>query len=145
MKPRRPLASAIAMGALWIAGCATLPVAQSPQDSAKYTVENTEKFVALDPATDAAVSCTGLQERALADGRLDVVADLKNRDAARVQVQIQCVFKSGEGFSVGDETPWQNVTLAEYSTQTVHFTALSPQAQRYTIRARQPRNGLTQN
>jgi uncharacterized protein YcfL len=131
--------------ALLLAGCATAPVTQAPLDSAKYTVENTEKFVVLDSATDAAVSCTGLQERTLADGRLDVVADVKNREDSQVQVQIQCVFKSDQGFSVGDETPWQSVTLAQFSTETVHFTAFNPDATRYTIRVRQARNGVTKN
>jgi hypothetical protein len=134
----RPFLSALAALAL-LGGCATQPGPYTPQDTTKYTVENTEKFVLLDAPTQASVTCTGLQERLLPDGRLDVVANVKNREGIRIEVQIQCVFKNAQGFSVGDETPWQSLILAEYSTEAVHFTAINTLGQRYTIRVRQAR------
>jgi uncharacterized protein YcfL len=135
----RPVLSALALLAL--AGCATQPGAgpYAAPDTTKYTVENTEKFVLLDAPTLEAVTCTGLQERLLPDSRLDIVANVKNREGRRIEVQIQCVFKNEQGLSVGDETPWQTLVLADYSTEAVHFTALNPLAKRYTIRVRQAR------
>jgi hypothetical protein len=65
---------------------------------------------------------TGLQERVLADGRLEVVANVKNRENRRIEVQINCVFKDDQGF-YGDETPFQTLILAEYATEAVRFTA----------------------
>jgi len=122
-----------------LAGCATEPGPFTPQDTTKYTVENTEKFVLLDKPTQVSVTCTGLQERLLPDGRLEVVANVKNREARRVQVQIQCVFKDEQRVSTGDETAWQTLILAENSTEAVRFTATNPQAKTYEIRVRQAR------
>ena len=122
-----------------LAGCATEPGPYTPQDTTKYTVENTEKFVLLDKPTQISVTCTGLQERLLPDGRLEVVANVKNREARRIQVQIQCVFKDEQRVSTGDETAWQTLILAENSTEAVRFTAMNPQAKTYEIRVRQAR------
>jgi len=121
------------------AGCATEPGPFTPQDTTKYTVENTEKFVLLDKPTQVSVTCTGLQERLLPDGRLEVVANVKNREARRIQVQIQCVFKDEQRVSTGDETAWQTLILAENSTEAVRFTAMNAQAKTYEIRVRQAR------
>ena len=93
----------------------------------------------LDQPAQNSVTCTGLQEIPLADGRMEVVANVKNRENRRIQVQINCVFKDAQGFSTGDETPWQTLILSEYSTEAVRFTAMNAQAKKYTVRVRQAR------
>ena len=126
-------------GLFLLGGCATEPGPFTPQDTTKYTIENTEKFVLLDKPTQTSITCTGLQERTLPDGRLEIVANVKNRESRRVQVQIGCVFKDEQGFTTGDESPFQNLILAENSTEAVRVTAMNPLAKRYTIRVRQAR------
>jgi len=128
-----------ALGLAFVAGCTTEPGPFTAQDTTKFTVENTEKFVLLDKPTQASVTCTGLQERVLPDGRLEVIANVKNREARRIQVQANCVFKDEQGFSTGDETPFQNLILAENSTEAVRFTSMNTNARKYTIRVRQAR------
>ena len=135
---RLSVLSAVA-GLFVLGGCATEQGPFTPQDTTKYTVENTEKFVLLDKPTQTSVTCTGLQERTLPDGRLEIVANVKNRENRRIQVQIGCVFKDEQGFSTGDESPYQTLILAENSTEAVRFTAMNPLAKRYTIRVRQAR------
>lgn len=136
----KPFAFALAVTVLaLLGGCATEPGPFAPQDTTKYTLENTDKFVLLDKPAQNSVTCTGLQERVLADGRLEVVANVKNRENRRIQVQANCVFKDEQGFSTGDETPFQTLILAENSTEAVHFTAMNTLAKRYTIRVRQAR------
>jgi uncharacterized protein YcfL len=120
------------------AGCST-PGPYAPQDTTKYTIENTNQFVLLDEPTQTSITCTGIEPRTLSDGRLDIVALVKNREDRRIQVQVQCVFKDEHGFSTGDETPWENLMLAENSTEAVHFTAMNTQAKNFTIRVRQAR------
>jgi len=137
MKTAIPALAAIAVLAL-VSGCST-PGPYTPQDTTKYTIENTSQFVLLDKPTQVSITCTGLEPRTLPDGRLDVTALVKNRENRRIQVQVQCVFKDANGFSTGDETPWGNLILAEYSTETVHFTAMNPLAKNFTIRVRQAR------
>ncbi len=119
-----------------LAGCAADPGAMAPRDSAKYTVENTDRFVALDPATEAAVSCTGLQERTLGDGRLEVTANLKNLGGAAAQVKVECVFLDELGGPVGAEGPWQTLGLGANATEVVRFTAPDARSKRYAIRVR---------
>ena len=134
------LSLALAAAALaLLAGCAIEPGPFAPQDTTKYTLENTDKFVLLDKPAQNSVTCTGLQERMLPDGRLEVVANVKNRENRRILVQANCVFKDEQGFSTGDETPFQTLILAENSTEAVHFTAMNTLAKRYTIRVRQAR------
>lgn len=140
MNPKPIFLSAALAALAFSAGCITPePGPFPPLDTTKFTLENTDKFVLLDQPAQVSVTCTGLQERLLADGRLEVVANVKNREARRIQVQINCVFKNDQGFSTGDETPFQTLILAENSTEAVSFTAMNPLAKKYTIRVRQAR------
>lgn len=131
------LVSLSAAALLLLAGCATQPAGPAPQESTKFTVENTEKFVLLDKASQAAITCTGLQERTLPDGRIEVVANLKNRESHPFQLQVNCVFKDEQGFSTGDETVFQTVTIGRRDTEAVRFTAANDKARKYTLRVRE--------
>jgi len=137
------LSLAVAAALPFFAGCVTEPGPYAPEDTTRYTLENTDKFVLLDKPTLKSVTCTGLQELRLPDGRLEVVANVKNRESRRIQVQINCVFKNEQGFSTGDETPFQTLILAENSTEAVRFTAINTPFKDnknfYTIRVRQAR------
>ena len=139
MKPIALPLLAAALAVLGLAGCVNETGPFAPLDTTKFTLENTDRFVLLDQAAQNSVTCTGLQERPLADGRLEVVANVKNRESRRIEVQINCVFKDDQGFSTGDETPFQTLILAEYATEAVRFTAANTAAKRYTVRVRQAR------
>ena len=123
---------------LVLGGCRT-PGPFAPQDTTKYTLENTDMFVLMDQRVQHSVTSTGIQQGRTDDGRLEVVANIKNRENRRIQVQVSCVFKDAQGFSTGDETPWQTLILGEYATEAVRFTAMNERAQRYTVRVRQAR------
>jgi len=122
-----------------LSGCATQPGPLPPLDTTKYTLENTSNFVLLDQPTQYSVTCTGMQENMLADGRLEIVANVKNRESRRIQVQINCVFKDAQGSPTGDETPFQTLILSENATEAVRFTAMNVSGKKYTIRVRQAR------
>ena len=132
------LISAAAALAL-VSGCSSVPAPQAPMETTKFTVENTDRFVALDAAAEAAVSCTGLQERALADGRIEVVANLKNSEGKAVHVRVQCVFVDAQGVPVSNDSPWQSLEIAGSSTEVMRFTAPGVAAKRYVIRVRTAR------
>lgn len=138
MNTKHTLCAAVAaLGLAFLAGCATDNGPSAPQDTTKYTLENTEKFVLLDKPTQSAVSCTGLKERVLPNGHMEVVANVKNREAAALALQVSCVFKDEQGFAIGEESPLQNLALPGHATETVRFTAPNSQAKSYTIRVRQ--------
>jgi len=139
MKHHRNPLFLLTLAAAFFAGCQTTPGPYEPLDTTKYTIESTDKFVLLDQPAQVSVTCTGLQERILPDGRLEVVANVKNRENRRIQVQINCVFKDEQGSSTGDETPFRNLILAENITEAVKFTSMNNLARKYTIRVRQAR------
>jgi len=136
----KPLHLVLACVALALSvGCAQQTGPFPTLDTTKFTLENTDRFVLLDQPTQYSVTCTGLQEIPLPDGRLEVVANVKNRENRRIQIQVNCVFKDEQGFSTGDETPFQTVILTENATEAVRFTAMNTLAKKYTIRVRQAR------
>ena len=137
--PTRLLLAASVAALVLSAGCVSQPGPFAPLDTTKFTLENSSNFVVLDQPAQNSVTCTGLQPNFLADGRLEVVANVKNRESRRIQVQVNCVFKDEQGFSTGDETPWQTLILSENATEAVRFTAMNPLAKKYTVRVRQAR------
>jgi uncharacterized protein (DUF2141 family) len=108
-----------------------------PQNTTKFDLENKANFVLMDAATQKSVTCSGLAVQPMEDGRLKVTANVRNREARRIQVQVNCVFKDANGFPTGDETPFQNLILTENAQEGVTFMSMNNQAQKYTIRVRQ--------
>ena len=129
----------LAPGLVWFTGCATddhgayLPMATTVND-----VENSAGFVLLDEHLQSWVTCPAIQETRLTDGRLQVAANVRNRENRRLHVQVNCVFKDAQGFPVED-TPFQNLFLDENAQESVRFVSMNNQAIRYTIRVRQAR------
>jgi hypothetical protein len=122
-------------------GCKTSNVdtgAYPPQNATKHDLENKTNFVLLDRDTQTSVSCSGIQESHLDDGRLKISANVRNRLHRRIQVQINCAFKDEQGFVVED-TPWRDLILDENAQEGVPFTATSLAAKKYTVRVRQAR------
>jgi len=110
-----------------------------PEQSKTPPYENTERVVLMDPGVQYSLTCTGIQEGASADGRLEVIAQIRNRENRRIEVQVNCVFKDANGYTTGDETPFQTLILTENATEQVKFTAMNTLAKKYTIRIRQAR------
>lgn len=113
--------------------------AYEPRNATVYDLENRGQLVLMDKGVQHSVTTSGIQEGINAEGRLEVVANIRNRENRRIQVQINCVFKDAQGFSTGDETPWQTLILTENSQESVRFVSMNDKAQKYTIRVRQAR------
>lgn len=134
---RKTLAGLTALCALaLLGGCAGASSHGEAQETTKFTVENTDRFIALDAATEAAISCTGLQERLLGDGRLEVVANLRNSGTGDVKVHVQCVFLDDQGLPIDAAAPWRNLVISDSATEVVRFSAPNKQAKKYSIRVR---------
>jgi hypothetical protein len=128
------------IAALVVAGCSTYDKGPYlPEQSKAPAYENTENFVLLDPGVKYSITCTGINERTLEDGRLEVTAQIRNRENRRIEVQANCVFKDGNMVSTGDETPFQTVILTENATESVKFVSANNLAKKYTVRVRQAR------
>ncbi len=107
-----------------------------PQNTTKYDYENSSNFVLMDAGVQQSVTSSGIQETRLPDGKLQVAANIRNRETRRIQVQVQCEFKDAQGFAI-DSTPWNTLILTENGQETVSFTSMNNQAQRYTVRVRE--------
>lgn len=107
-----------------------------PKNATKYNYEDSSNFVLMDSMVQRSVTSPGIQETTLPDGRLQVVANVRNRETRRIQVQVQCVFKDAQGFEV-DSTPWNTLILTENAQESVKFISMNNQARRYTVRVRQ--------
>lgn len=125
------------LAAAFVVGCKT-GGAHAPVNSTEFDLENRAKFVLLDKAAQRSITSSGIQERVHEDGRLEVVANVRNRENRRVEVQINCEFKDGQGFVI-DDTPFQTLILSENEQKSVRFISMNDKARLYTIRVRQAR------
>ena len=125
--------------ALTFTGCSSNHYGQGPylpQNVMVNDLENREAVVLLDKRVQYSVTCPGIQETRLPDGRLHIAVNLRNRENRRIQVQANCDFKDAQGFVV-DATPFQNVILNENGQEGVTFISMNDKAVRYTIRVRE--------
>jgi hypothetical protein len=141
---KRTFVSMLAAGGtfLLVAGCASSPHDKGPylpQTPKTPAYETREPVVLMDPGVQHSVTCSGIQEQTLPDGRLEVVAHMRNRENRRIEVQANCVFKDQNGFTIGDETPFTMLILTENATEDVRFVSMNNLAKKYTIRVRQAR------
>ena len=112
--------------------------AYPPVNTTQYNLENQANFVLMDPGAQRSVTCSGIQQTTLPDGRLRIAANVRNRENRRLQVQIQCEFKDEQGFAL-DSTPWQTLILTENGQETASFDSMNSQAKKYTVRVREAR------
>jgi hypothetical protein len=122
-----------------VVGCKTDTGAYLPRNTNQSNQEATANFVLLDPGAAHSVTHAGITEHVLPDGRLEVIANVRNRENRRIEVQINCVFKDANWVPTGDETPFQNLILTENAISPVRFVSMNNQARKYTIRVRQSR------
>ena len=125
---------------LLAAGCSTHDKGPYLPEGVKTPAyEGREPVVLMDPGVQHSVTCVSLQEKTLPDGRLEVVAHLRNRENRRIEVQANCVFKDQNGFSTDDESPFAMVILTENATEDAKFVSMNNLAKKYIIRVRQAR------
>lgn len=111
-----------------------------PETSKTPSHELTQPVVLMDPGVQHSITLAApVQARRVEDGRLEVIAQLRNRENRRIEVQANCVFKDVNSVGIGDETPFQTVILTENSTEQVRFVSANNRADKYTIRVRQAR------
>ena len=135
MKLTNSILASLDAGVLIFAGCGG--GAYAPKNTTKYDLENKTSFVLMDAMVQRSVTCSGIQERRLADGRLEIVANIRNRETRRIEVQVSCVFKDAQGISTGDETPWAPLMITENAQEGFRVTSMNDKAFKYTFRVRQ--------
>ena len=138
MKTLIAILSTAALAAV-ASGCANTETgAYAPQNRDGYNYEATAPFVLMDKGAQNSVTVADIRSETLADGRLQVAANVRNRENRRIEVQANCEFKNADGFAV-DSSPWQTLILTENSMETIQFASMNKDAKRYTIRVREAR------
>jgi uncharacterized protein YcfL len=128
----------VALAAM-IVGCASTETgAYAPQNQDQFNYESTAKFVLMDKGAQNSVTLVEMKETTLEDGRLQVAANVRNRENRRIQVQANCEFKDAQGFAI-DSTPWETLILTENGQETIQFASANDKAKRYTVRIREAR------
>ena len=138
MKTFIALFSVAALAAIGSGCVSTETGAYAPQNTDQFNYEATAPFVLMDPGAQHSVTVADIRSETLPDGRLQVAANVRNRENRRIQVQTNCEFKNADGFAV-DSSPWQTLILTENSMETVQFASMNKEAKRYTIRVREAR------
>lgn len=110
--------------------------ARAPINATKYDLENREPFVLLGSRVQRSITCSGIQKRTGQDGRLEIAANVRNREDRRIQVQVSCEFKDEKGF-VLDTSPFQTLILSPLAQEPVRFMAMNAEAKTFTIRVRE--------
>lgn len=110
-----------------------------PSGCSSYQPDDNSQYVAFDAAVNESVAYLGAKTSRTPDGRLEVVAQLRNLLPRRIEVQVDCVFKDAAGIPTNDEAPFQTLILTENATEPVRFTSLNAAAQKFTVRVRQAR------
>jgi|SRR4051812_35425417 len=130
--------AAAVTAALALSGCQSSGggAAYMPVDTTVNDVENYSNFVLLSAGVQHSVTSSGIQQTTLPDGRMEVVANIRNREERRIQVQVQCEFKDSQGFPI-DSTTWNTLVLPELAQESVRFVSANERATRYTVRVRE--------
>lgn len=129
-------AAALVLSAV-LAGCVAPPAAPPP--APRPLAGGGGRVVALDAGSAGAVACAGIVDWRLADGRLGVLANLRNLGSTRIGLRVLCSFEGTGGSPAGDGGAWQAVVLDPGSTETVRFASPDARAQAYLIRVRSAR------
>jgi len=114
---------------------ATIPA--MPLTTTKYTLQQTEKLSLMDSRVQGSVYSTGIQHSVLADGRLQVVINIKNRDSQPNRVELSILFTSADSLLEVGESPWQVIELDALATQAVKIVSTSVAARNFKVRVRQ--------
>lgn len=110
-----------------------IPVTQSP------SVEDLYPVVLLDESLQGFIAVDHTEGQRLSDGRLEIVANLRNRTLQDVRIQVQTVFKDEKGYSTNEDSAWAMVFLNANETETYKIVSRGQDASRYTIRIRRVR------
>jgi uncharacterized protein YcfL len=127
--------SGILIISFFFSGCAGPYVPKSDVP----TIEDVEEVVLLDKDLRKKVAVDHKSLYKTEDGRIEAKATLRNMKKYRLHVQVQTVFKGTDGFSLAEDSAWQDIILSSYETKTYSCKSLSGKAESFTIRIRLPR------
>ncbi|MEW6742050.1 MAG: hypothetical protein AB1486_04755 [Planctomycetota bacterium] len=134
---------AILLGAfLWsgliFTGCQQGPHPATTLPEGELAAEDAADVVVLEPdlIPDITVPERGVRAARLPDGRLKVQARLINTAGEELSIQIQTVFKDGEGFVTESPSNWTFYILSDGDSLNYECSSLNAKATTYVVKVR---------
>jgi len=126
----------LAVGAaLLLEGCQTQSTALTPAQTTKFSIEGTEKFALLDEMSRPPSPVPACRSASMTRAAGDRGQREEPREPERPG-ELRCVFKDVNGFSTGDETPWQTCCSATAPPSRALHLGQQPRPQIHHRRAR---------
>lgn len=101
-------------------------------------VDEAGDIVALHGKIYRKVEIANQVTRPLPDGRLEVRVELANRSRKDLPVQIQTVFRDGEGMLMSDSTAFEVVVLPAGGSKLYEVKSLQPGPASHLVQVRKP-------
>ena len=121
-----------------LAGCAhegPLP-GQSITRGRNLDVERNQQFVLMDQVLKNKFSFEQPVLREVANGRLEVIVDIRNRTNYNQSVDASMAWRDAQNVVI-DETAWTRLIFGANQTVTYRTTSISNQAINFTVRLRE--------
>jgi hypothetical protein len=122
--------------AVFIAGCASVPAKGIKPKKVSQYYEETETFVFLSKGLNKKLLLSEQASSLTEDGRLTVKAKLFNTLPGDTRVQLQTIFKGGDGFPTGDETNWELIVIPHNAYYYYEAKAMNTKGTKYVTRCR---------
>lgn len=124
--------------AVLMAGCTKGPYQSTTYKPGTTSIEHTEK-VTYAGKLASKVRVVDTRSTVLADGRLEVYAELENMKGDNLVVQVQTQFKDGMGTLLNDETNWKTIVMPPRSSTSYRETSMNDKAKDFVIRVKPER------
>ena len=105
-----------------------VPIVEDP-------LERTSQVLVFDWSIRDDIAATGLRKSRLANGLLQVEAQLKNQTDEPLPVQIKVKFKDKDNFFI-EETNWMPVVIPAYEIYSLKTNSLSDKADDFVVNVR---------
>ncbi len=132
-------ALAIAL-AFTVTACSRSRGPDVPIADAKAVARTQSPVVLFDKTLKGKIAADQVEQYRLADGRMSISANLRNRTKKALTVQTRTVFKDAGGFAIDDETSWQNLFLSPQQYSTVRAASMTGAAEMATVEVRYPKS-----
>jgi hypothetical protein len=132
----RALIRAAALVVLFSLGCQHGPYAPREYRAGTTSYEHTEKIIFADRTLASKVRVVSTRKSVEEDGRLRAYAELENRTAKNLAVQVQTQFRNEAGALTQDVTNWRTMVMAPNSVTLYESTSMSDTARDFIIRVK---------
>ena len=106
-------------------------------EGSRVVAEHEEEFILLNRALKKKFSFEIPAQRRVANDRLEVIVQIRNRTNHRQVVDASTIFRDADNVPINDETAWTRLIFDPNQTLTYRATSITSKAALFTVRIRQ--------